>query len=38
MGSAYAEWFRVEKGTIRTFLRNWLTEQETVSPGGNPWE
>lgn len=28
---------RVEKGSIRAFLRDWLEEQETVSPGGNPW-
>lgn len=29
---------QVEKGSLRTFLRDWLTLQGTVSPGGNPWE
>lgn len=29
---------QVKKGSIRTFLRDWLTEQKTVSPNGNPWE
>ncbi len=29
---------RVEKGSVRTFLRDWLTRQKTVSPDGNPWE
>lgn len=29
---------RVEKGSLRTFLRDWLTEQKSVSPDGNPWE
>lgn len=28
---------QVEKGSIRTFLREWLEEQGTVSPGENPW-
>lgn len=28
---------RVEEGSIRTFLREWLEEQKTVSPNGNPW-
>lgn len=28
---------RTEKGSIRAFLRNWLEQQKTVSPGGNPW-
>ena len=27
-----------EPGSVREFLRTWLTEQRTVSPGGNPWE
>lgn len=27
-----------EKGSLRTFLRDWLEKQKTVSPGGNPWE
>lgn len=35
-GLAYSA--RIEKGSVRTFLRNWLTEQKTASPGGNPWE
>lgn len=29
---------RVEKGPVSSFLRQWLEEQKTVSPGGNPWE
>lgn len=29
---------QVEKGSVRTFLREWLTEQKTISPDGNPWE
>ena len=29
---------RLEKGSLRAFLRKWLEEQKTVSPGGNPWE
>ncbi len=29
---------QVHEGSIRAFLREWLTEQKTVSPGGNPWE
>lgn len=29
---------QIEKGSIGAFLRNWLAEQKTVSPGGNPWE
>lgn len=28
---------QVERGSVRTFLREWLEEQGTVSPGGNPW-
>lgn len=28
---------QVEKGSLRAFLRAWLGEQKTVSPGGNPW-
>lgn len=28
----------VEKGSLREYLRKWLTEQKTVSPDGNPWE
>ena len=28
---------QVEKGSLRAFLRTWLEEQKTVSPGGNPW-
>ena len=28
---------QVEKGSIRAFLREWLTQQKTVSPDGNPW-
>lgn len=28
---------RVEKGSLRSFLRTWLEGQKTVSPGGNPW-
>ncbi len=35
-GQAYNA--RVEKGAVRGFLREWLTEQKTVSPGGNLWE
>ena len=27
----------VEKGSVRAFLREWLEEQGTVSPGENPW-
>lgn len=34
-GAAYGA--QVEKGSIRTFLREWLEEQGTVSPDGNPW-
>lgn len=33
---AYAA--RVENGSIRTMLHEWLKEQGTVSPDGNPWE
>lgn len=29
---------QVEEGSFRTFLREWLKAQETVSPDGNPWE
>lgn len=29
---------QVYNGSIRDFLRDWLTKQKTVSPGGNPWE
>lgn len=32
---AYTE--RVETGSIRTILREWLEKQGTVSPEGNPW-
>ena len=28
---------RVEKGSLREFLRIWLEAQGTVSPDGNPW-
>ncbi|MCM1534286.1 MAG: ABC transporter substrate-binding protein [Clostridium sp.] len=35
VGEAYSA--QVEKGSIRTFLREWLAEQGTVSPDGNPW-
>ena len=28
---------QVERGSVRTFLREWLEERGTVSPGGNPW-
>lgn len=28
----------VEKGSLRTFLREWLVKQRVVSPNGNPWE
>lgn len=36
IGQAYHA--RVEEGSVQTFLRDWLTEQKTVSPDGNPWE
>lgn len=29
---------QVEKGSLRTILRDYLEEQKTVSPDGNPWE
>ena len=29
---------RIENGSFRTFLREWLEEQQSVSPDGNPWE
>lgn len=29
---------QVEKGSLREFLRLWLEEQKTVSPGGNLWK
>ena len=29
---------RVEEGSFRTFLREWLREQQSVSPDGNPWK
>lgn len=29
---------RVEKGSLRAFLRTYLEEQKSVSPDGNPWE
>lgn len=29
---------QVEDGSFRTFLREWLKEQGSVSPDGNPWE
>lgn len=28
---------QTEKGSIRTYLREWMAEQGTVSPDGNPW-
>lgn len=28
---------RVETGSLRAFLRDWLEAQQTVSPGENPW-
>ena len=28
---------REEKGSLWTYVREWLKEQKTVSPGGNPW-
>lgn len=27
-----------EKCSLRTYIREWLTEQKNVSPDGNPWE
>ncbi|MCM1297340.1 MAG: ABC transporter substrate-binding protein [Muribaculaceae bacterium] len=36
VGQAYDA--QVEKGSLRTFLRDWLTAQNTVSPDGNLWE
>ncbi len=29
---------QVEEGSFQTILREWLKEQQTVSPDGNPWE
>ena len=29
---------REEEGSFRYFLREWLREQQRVSPDGNPWE
>lgn len=29
---------QVREGFLRDFLRSYLEEQKTVSPGGNPWE
>lgn len=29
---------REEEGSFRYFLREWLREQQSVSPDGNPWE
>lgn len=29
---------QVEKGSFQSILREWLAEQKTVSPDGNPWE
>lgn len=29
---------RIENGSFRTFLREWLKAQQSVSPDGNPWE
>lgn len=26
------------EGSLRSILREWLTQQGEVSPGGNPWE
>lgn len=34
-GQAYG--VQVIQGSIRAFLRDWLTAQKTVSPDGNPW-
>ena len=28
---------REEKGSLWSYVQNWLREQKTVSPGGNPW-
>ena len=28
---------QVCQGSLRSFVRTWLEEQERVSPGGNPW-
>ncbi len=35
VGSAYGA--QVEKGSLRTYLREWLEAQGTVSPDGAPW-
>ena len=29
---------QVREGFLRDFLRSYLEEQKTVSPGGNPWQ
>lgn len=29
---------RTEEGSFQNILRQWLTEQQSVSPDGNPWE
>lgn len=29
---------QVEEGSFRTFMREWMKEQGSVSPDGNPWE
>lgn len=34
-GTAYNA--QTEKGSLKSFVRDWLEEQKTVSPGGNPW-
>lgn len=31
----YGLW--TKPGSLRAFLRDWLEEQKTVSPDGNPW-
>lgn len=35
IGQAYGA--RIEKGSLSAFLQDWLTQQKTVSPEGNPW-
>lgn len=34
-GAAYNA--QVKEGAIRDIMRDWLSEQKTVSPSGNPW-
>lgn len=36
VGEAYN--VQVEEGSLSTFVRTWLEQQKTVSPGGDPWE